>query len=228
MTDDDESDVLLTVLKDGKSDWVLNLGRAYHLCRNREVFSTYAACEGRIWMANNTASRVVGRGSIQFRMVDGRFVTLTKGELLSDVGLVVLARRMDKGSNRCTEARRETTGVLGGSIMVPRGSGVVQERREMLWDMYRSLLCAQGKRDRATTTRKVTYFAVHPCGGLQGTLVRRSYGEAGSEDVKKDNLKTSEYPLESTTSFPWSIKGRVEYFDFLRTLCCGLRESAVR
>ena len=57
----DESDVLLAASDDRKSDWVLDSGSAYHLCRDREVFSTYAACEGRVWMENNTASRVVGR-----------------------------------------------------------------------------------------------------------------------------------------------------------------------
>ncbi|GFY85464.1 hypothetical protein Acr_04g0002020 [Actinidia rufa] len=60
--DEDESDVLLAVSENGKSDWVLDSGSAYHLCRDREVFSTYAPCEGRVWMANNTASRVVDRG----------------------------------------------------------------------------------------------------------------------------------------------------------------------
>ncbi|GFZ01481.1 hypothetical protein Acr_15g0000900 [Actinidia rufa] len=142
---------------------------------------------------------------------------------------------MDKGSNRCTEVRKASAGVLGGSVMVPGGSRVVQERREMLLDMYRSLarhewcnqcrmsiesseegdqvdfeklysegcgdaeaslfcsrldqwrcslqMCAQGRRDGATTTRKVTYFAAHPrwgvrggghpSGGVQGTSVRR-------------------------------------------------------
>ena len=46
------------------------------------------------------------------------------GELLSDMGLVVLARRIDKGSNRCTKARKASAGV-------PEGFGVVQERREI-------------------------------------------------------------------------------------------------
>ncbi|GFZ09911.1 hypothetical protein Acr_21g0005100 [Actinidia rufa] len=40
----------------------LDSGSAYHLCRDKEVFSTYATCERRKWMANNTCSRVVGRG----------------------------------------------------------------------------------------------------------------------------------------------------------------------
>ncbi|GFZ19230.1 HXXXD-type acyl-transferase family protein [Actinidia rufa] len=73
MADEDEIDVLLVASDDGKSDWVLDSSSAYHLCRDREVFSTYAACEGRIWMANNMSSRVVGRGSVRFRMADGSF-----------------------------------------------------------------------------------------------------------------------------------------------------------
>ncbi|GFY89759.1 hypothetical protein Acr_06g0016990 [Actinidia rufa] len=284
----DESEVLLAASEDGKLDWVLDSSSAYHLCRDREVFSTYAACEGRIWMANNTASRVVGRGSVQFRMADGRFVTLTEwrnsqsfpretrrccrerrlegytdwrgmsrqGELLSDIGPVVLARRMDKGSNRCTEVRKASAGVLRGSVMVPGGSGVRSSEEgdqvdfEKLYsegrgDAEASLfcsrfdqwwcslqLCAQGRRDGATTTHKVTYFAAHSSGGcgasqwgdaghlgekVQGTSVWRcihfggkwssplmrlgisdavlqSYGGAGSEVVRKDNLKTSDYP----------------------------------
>ncbi|GFY84156.1 hypothetical protein Acr_03g0009300 [Actinidia rufa] len=84
MADEDEIDVLLTASDDGKSDWVLDSGSAYHLCRDREVFSTYAACEGRIWMANNTASRVVGRGSARFRMADGRDAALRLVEEFSE------------------------------------------------------------------------------------------------------------------------------------------------
>ncbi|GFS33873.1 hypothetical protein Acr_00g0031020 [Actinidia rufa] len=162
--DENEIDVLLAASDNGKSDWVLDSGSAYHLCRDREVFSTYAACEEHIWMANNTSSRVVGRGSVRFRMANGRDAALRlmeefsefsrearrccgerrlegytnwrgmsrQEELLSDMGPMVLAKRMDKGSNRCIEVHKASAGVLRGSIMVPGESGVVQERREML------------------------------------------------------------------------------------------------
>ncbi|GFY86752.1 hypothetical protein Acr_05g0003910 [Actinidia rufa] len=139
----DESDILLAASEDGKSDWVLDSDSAYHLYRDREVFSTYVACEGRIWMANNTSSRVVGRVSVRFCMADRRSVTLTKGELLSDMGPVVLARRMDKGSNRCTEVRRASAGV-------PRGSGV---------DVYRK---AQRKETKSILTSCTTKGAATP------------------------------------------------------------------
>ncbi|GFY80399.1 hypothetical protein Acr_01g0002080 [Actinidia rufa] len=62
-----------------------------------------------------------------------------------------------------------------------------------------------GRRDGATTTRKVMYFEAHPGGGGRwgagapqwggaGHLGEKSYGGAGSEAVRKDNLKTLDYP----------------------------------
>ncbi|GFZ05119.1 hypothetical protein Acr_17g0006910 [Actinidia rufa] len=137
--DEDEIDVLLAASEDGKSDRVLDSSSAYHLCRDRKVFFTYAPCEGRISMANNTASRVVGKGSVRFYTADGRERRLEgytdwrevsrQGELLSDMSSVVLARRMDKGSNRSTEVRKGNAGVLGGSVVLggSRALGYVQK-----------------------------------------------------------------------------------------------------
>ncbi|GFY94824.1 hypothetical protein Acr_10g0002090 [Actinidia rufa] len=213
-------------------------------CAEIEKCSTYAACDGCIWMANNMSSRVVGKVSVRFCMADGRSVTWTEFsrkirrcygkrklesyndwrgvsrqvELLSDMSPVVLARRLDKGNNRCIEVRKASAGV-------PRGFGARSSEKgdqvdfEKLYsegrgdaeaslfcsrfDQWRRSLhlCAQGQRDGVTTTRKVTYFAAHPgggvrhpSGGLQGTS---SYGGAGSEAVRKDrkdNLKISNYP----------------------------------
>ena len=42
---EDESDVLLAASADEKSDWILDSGSAYHLCRDREMFFIDAACE---------------------------------------------------------------------------------------------------------------------------------------------------------------------------------------
>ncbi|GFY96388.1 hypothetical protein Acr_11g0006940 [Actinidia rufa] len=249
MADDDEIDVLLAASDNEKSNWVLDSGSAYHLCRVRDVLSIYAACEGRIWMANNTASRVIGRGSVRFRMADGRDAALMlveefsefsretrrccgerrlegytdwrgvyrQVELLSDMGPVVLARRMDKGSNRFTEVRKASAGVPRESRVKSSEEGdqvnfekLYSERRSdaeaslfcSRFDQWRySLqLCAQGRRDGATTTHKVMYFVAHPGGGGHPSgggarhLGEKSYGGAGSEAVKKDNLKTSDYP----------------------------------
>ncbi|GFZ06882.1 P-loop containing nucleoside triphosphate hydrolases superfamily protein [Actinidia rufa] len=116
----DESEVLLAASEDGKSDWVLDSGSAYHLCRDRKVFSTYAACEGRIWMANNTASRVVGKGSVRFRMTDERSVTLTEVRHVPNLrtNLISIGMLDAKGCN--FEAS-------GGILRVSKGN------KEMLW-----------------------------------------------------------------------------------------------
>ncbi|GFY93906.1 hypothetical protein Acr_09g0003520 [Actinidia rufa] len=83
----------------------------------------------------------------------------TCGELLSDMGLVILARRMDKRRNYCTEVRKASLGILGGSVTVPRGFGVVQEHKEMLWDMYGSLLYSEGPETRNKSLNlKTSYY----------------------------------------------------------------------
>ncbi|GFY95000.1 hypothetical protein Acr_10g0003850 [Actinidia rufa] len=120
MADEDESEVLLAVSDDGKSDWVLDSGSAYHLCKDREVFSTYAACEGRIWMANNTASRVVGRGSVWFRMADGRSVTLTEVRHVPNLRKNLISIGM-------LDAKGSSFDASGGILRVSKGN------KEMLW-----------------------------------------------------------------------------------------------
>ncbi|GFS31874.1 hypothetical protein Acr_00g0019650 [Actinidia rufa] len=118
--DEDEIDVLLAASDDGKSDWILDSGSAYHLCRNREVFSTYAACEERIWMANNTSSRVVGRGSVRFRMADGRSMTLTEVRHVPNLrrNLISIGMLDSKGCS---------FNASGGTLRVSKGN------KEMLW-----------------------------------------------------------------------------------------------
>ncbi|GFS43238.1 hypothetical protein Acr_00g0084320 [Actinidia rufa] len=169
--DEDEIDVLLAVSKDGKSNWVLDSGSAYHLCRDREVFSTYATCERCIWMANNTASRVVSKGSIRFCMADGRSVTLTEGKKTR--GLYRLERSVQ---TRGVTVRHGSSGIIEKIGQGKQSLHRVEVIREERW---------------STSTRKVTYFAAHPGGGGGA----RSYGGAGSEVVRMDNLKTSDYPL---------------------------------
>ncbi|GFZ09733.1 BTB/POZ domain-containing protein [Actinidia rufa] len=79
MTDSD-NDAFLVSSADENPDWVLDSGSAYHFCRDRKMFSTYAACEGLVRMANNTTNKVVGKGTVRFRMADGSIAA--KGGIL--------------------------------------------------------------------------------------------------------------------------------------------------
>ncbi|GFY81363.1 SPFH/Band 7/PHB domain-containing membrane-associated protein family [Actinidia rufa] len=100
-------------------------------------------------------------------MADGRSVTLTEGELLSYMGPVVLARRMDKESNRCTEVRKVSTGV-------PGGYGAAQERREMLWD-----ICTA----KGTVTPKRVSFALDLISGGDLSSCAHKGGEMESRQL---------------------------------------------
>ncbi|GFS31562.1 hypothetical protein Acr_00g0018110 [Actinidia rufa] len=118
--DEDESDVLLAASDDEKSDWVLDSGNAYHFCKDREVFFTYAACEGRIWMANNTSSRVVGRGSVRFCIADRRSMTLTEVRYVPNLQkkLISIGMLDSKGCSFNTS---------GGTLRVSK------KNKEILW-----------------------------------------------------------------------------------------------
>ncbi|GFS44407.1 hypothetical protein Acr_00g0090160 [Actinidia rufa] len=89
-------------------------------CAEIEVFSTYAACEGRIWIANNTASRVVGKGSVQFRMADERSVTLTEVRHVPNLWKNFISIRMLDSKGCSFDASR-------GTLRVSKGN------KEMLW-----------------------------------------------------------------------------------------------
>ncbi|GFZ10943.1 hypothetical protein Acr_22g0003410 [Actinidia rufa] len=244
VVDEDEIDVLLAASDDGKSDWILNSGSAYHLCRDREVFSTYAACEGHIWMANNTSSRVVGKGSVLFRMVDGRSMTLIEVRHVPNLqkNLISIGMLDSKGCSfdanggtlRVSKGNKEmlwvkkTRGLyrLEGSVQT-RGatvrhgsSGISKENGQGKQPLHRSMQSkrkvqdvnreAQRKETKSilrsytamgTPPPKRASFALDLINGGVLSSCAQKGGEmeprqlAKLEAVRKDNLKTSDYPL---------------------------------
>ncbi|GFY81184.1 hypothetical protein Acr_01g0009930 [Actinidia rufa] len=217
----DESDVLLAASVDGKSDWELNSGTAYHLCRDREVFSTYAACEGCIWMANNTASRVVGNGSVRFCIADGRSVTLTEVRHVPNLrkNLISIEMLDSKGCNfKANEGtlrvfkenkemlwRKKTRDLyrLEGSVQTERaivrhGSSSISENngqgKQLLYkgmQSKRMVVRTREKRCSHDNSQSDVLCGV-PRWGMQGIL---SYGGARPKAVRMNNLKISAYPL---------------------------------
>ena len=67
---DSNDDLVLAVLDAtdaGMSDWVLESGCSYHICRDRSQFWEYEACdEGFVQMANGSTNRIVGNGTMKF------------------------------------------------------------------------------------------------------------------------------------------------------------------
>ncbi|GFY99847.1 hypothetical protein Acr_13g0012470 [Actinidia rufa] len=117
----DKSDVLLAASVDGKSDWILDSGNAYHLCRDKEMCSTYAACEGLVWVANNTSNRVVGKGKVRFRMTDGRVMMKESEKGCARKGrgwrAVFAEGEREEGCSFCQQMRESNMVVLSSSIV---------------------------------------------------------------------------------------------------------------
>ncbi|GFS37024.1 hypothetical protein Acr_00g0049300 [Actinidia rufa] len=84
------------------------------------VMAVDETCEGRIWMANNTASRVVGRGSVRFCMVDERSVTLTEVRHVPNLRKNLISIGM-------LDAKGYSFDASGGILRVSKGN------KEMLW-----------------------------------------------------------------------------------------------
>ncbi|GFY90931.1 hypothetical protein Acr_07g0011270 [Actinidia rufa] len=228
--DEDEFDVLLAASDDGKLDWVLDSGSAYHLCRDREMqrdagltlveeFSEFPrkirrCCgERRLeWLYRLDGNVQTGRATVQH---GSSGISKENGQGKQPLHRGTQSKRREEGDQiDFKKLYSEGRGDAEASLFCSR------------FDQWRCSLqlCAHGRIDGATTTHKVTYFAAHPGGGCgaprwegAGTSVWRcihfggkwnsplmrlgisdavlqSYGGAGSEVVRKDNLKTSDYP----------------------------------
>ncbi|GFZ21531.1 hypothetical protein Acr_29g0006930 [Actinidia rufa] len=205
--DEDEIDILLATSEDGKSNWVLDSGSAYHLCRDREVFSTYAPCEGRVWMANNTASRIVGRESVRFRMADGSSVTLTEtGEATVRHGSNGISKKSgqekqplhrDTQNKRMgtwkiqsgTKAQGDVLGYVQKSVQIQVVQPMQDVHKEAQRKETKSILRSCTAKGAATPKRVSFALDLISGVGVQGTSF---YGRDGSEVIKMDNLKTSD------------------------------------
>lgn len=61
-----------------KSEWVLDSGCSYHMCPFKKLFSTYETTDGGVvFTGDNTLYKVVGKGTIRFKMHDGVVRSLT-------------------------------------------------------------------------------------------------------------------------------------------------------
>ncbi|KAH1122194.1 hypothetical protein J1N35_005354, partial [Gossypium stocksii] len=55
------------------SEWILDLGCSFHMCPNREWFSTYSSVEGRVVrIGNDSFSKVIGIGTIKIKCTSRR------------------------------------------------------------------------------------------------------------------------------------------------------------
>lgn len=160
----------------GKSDWVLDSGCSYHICRDRSQFWEYEACDGGlVRMANGSANRVVGKGTVKFRVPSGKTVKVAgvrhvPGVKKNLISLGMLDERgcsfsADSGVLRVSVGKRDIllgkkfgglyrlagSVVTGGAAVRHGASGIGrlfgQEKRHLLTRTRREHGCSRVVRD---------------------------------------------------------------------------------
>ncbi|KAG8474630.1 hypothetical protein CXB51_031256 [Gossypium anomalum] len=89
LVDESGDDFLLVSTSDNSkftSEWILDSGCPFHMCPNREWFSTYSSVEGGVVrMRNDSSSKVIGISTVKIRIHDGTIKTLLDVRYVPDL-----------------------------------------------------------------------------------------------------------------------------------------------
>ncbi|GFY99130.1 hypothetical protein Acr_13g0005310 [Actinidia rufa] len=211
----DESDVLLAASADEESDWISDSGIAYHLCRDKEVFSIHVACEDLFgWLTTRLLAKdsPVPHGRREIHEGDRG-----KQEKLQEKKDWKAIPTEGECPDRRAAVRHSSSGIskMDGRKKQPLHKRHAKQRREYLMDdvheeaqRRETESMHNDRRDVAETSlfrsRSVAVISPvvhtreerwsHDDLPKRRTLhAPRSYRRAGPEVVGKDNLKTSDY-----------------------------------
>ena len=123
---------LLIVSNDSQTnqDWILDSGCTFHMCPNRDWFSTYEkVSKGVVLLGNNASCRIAGIGTIKIKMYDGVVRTLGDVRHVPDLkrNLISLSTLDSKGYKYTGE---------GGVLKISRGSLVVMKGHKQAANLY--------------------------------------------------------------------------------------------
>ncbi|KAH9718762.1 hypothetical protein KPL71_022343 [Citrus sinensis] len=119
----DSAGVLLASETQTNSKWILDSGCSYHMCPDQNFFTTYNAFNGgEVLMGNNTMYKVVGLGTIRFKMFDGMIRELRDVRHIPDLkrNLISLGTLDQIGCSIKVESG--VMKVVRGSIVVMKGN----------------------------------------------------------------------------------------------------------
>ena len=120
-------DVLLVTEKSIKlkDEWIMDTGCSYHMCPNKDWFSSYESIDGGVvLMGNNAPCKTIGIGTVRIRMADGIVRTLTDVRHVPDLkkNLISLGTLDANGCKFSAE---------GGVLKVSKGALVVMKARKV-------------------------------------------------------------------------------------------------
>ncbi|KAL5757330.1 hypothetical protein ACOSP7_019941 [Xanthoceras sorbifolium] len=123
----EQCDLLLVCADEAKArnEWILDTACSFHMCPNRDYFSTYKSVQGGVvLMGNNHACKIAGMGTIKIKMHDGVVRTLTDVRHIPD-----LKRNLISLSTLDSNGYKFTGG--DGVLKVAKGSLIVMKAEKI-------------------------------------------------------------------------------------------------
>ncbi|KAG8480291.1 hypothetical protein CXB51_024793 [Gossypium anomalum] len=187
LADENGDDFLLVSTSDNTkltSEWILDSGCSFHMCPNREWFSTYSSVEGGVVrMGNDSSSKVIGIGTVKIKMHDGMIKTLSDVRYVPDLrkNLISLSILDLKGCKINIES---------SGIKVSRGALVLLKGKRIssLYILEGSTVTGEIRRPSSVTELKSTSLEPRQLGhrrekGMTVSLKRGSLLDAGFEKL---------------------------------------------
>ena len=225
LVDEGGDDFLLVSTSDNSkltSEWILDSGCSFHMCPNREWFSTYSSVEGGVvHMGNDSSSKIIGIGTVNIRIHDGTIRTLSDVRYVPDLrkNLISLSILDLKGCRINIES---------SDIKVSRGALVLLKgkRTGNLYILEGSTVTGEIGRPSSVTESKSTHLKRRQLGhrrekGMTVSLKRGSLLDAGFEKLGhciRENQTRVSFDLAVHKSKARSLPASKHRFDSFNSL----------
>ena len=225
LVDEGGDDFLLVSTSDNSkltSEWILDSGCSFHMCPNREWFSTYSSVEGGVvHMGNDSSSKIIGIGTVKIRIHDGTIRTLSDVRYVPDLrkNLISLSILDLKGCRINIES---------SDIKVSRGALVLLKgkRTGSLYILEGSTVIGEIGRPSSVTESKSTHLKRRQLGhrrekGMTVSLKRGSLLDAGFEKLGhcvRENQTRVSFDLAVYKSKARSLPASKHRFDSVNSL----------
>ncbi|KAG8502380.1 hypothetical protein CXB51_000443 [Gossypium anomalum] len=186
LADENGDDFLLVSTSDNSkltSEWILDSGCSFHMCPNREWFSTYSSIEsGVVRMGNDSSSKVIGIGTVKIKMHDGTIRTLSDVRYVPDLRKNLISLSI-LDLKRC-KINIESSGIkVFGALVLLKG-----KRTGSLYILEGYTVTGEIRRPSSVTELKSTYLERRQLGhrrekGMTVSLKRGSLLDTGFEKL---------------------------------------------
>jgi hypothetical protein len=102
--------------------WLVDFGASFHMTPHREWFYEYERYDGgNVFLGNDSTTRIIGRGRVKLRLIDGRNRTLFSVLHIPDLTKnLIYVRKMDDARVK-TIFEKETCRMVRGEMVLLRG-----------------------------------------------------------------------------------------------------------